>query len=108
MAQPLQPNLSSTGAAIFDNASADRALSLPQVTPFSVRRNGFAPKGASGSRAEQEPAIGLPEGPQSCSILPPHNVPGLYLSVVPVSSILIRDPLVSLSSSREASACVAS
>ena len=97
MAQPLQPNLSSTGAAIFDNASADRALSLPQVTPFNVNRKGFAPKGASGRRAERNQPIGRPEGPQSCSILPPHNVPGLYLSVVPVSSILIRDPLVSLS-----------
>ena len=41
--------------------------------------------------------MGRCDGPQSCSIDPPHNVPGLYLSVVPVSSILIRDPLVSLS-----------
>ena len=100
MAQPRHPNLSSNGAAILDNASADLALSLPHVTPFNVKRKGFAPKGASGSRADRNQPIGLPEGPQSCSILPPHNVPGLYLSVVPVSSILIRDPLVSLSSRR--------
>ena len=75
-------------------------MSLPQVTPFSVKRSGFAPKGASGKIAERNHPIGRLDGPQSCSISPPHNVPGLYLSVVPVSSILIRDPLVSLSRRR--------
>ena len=75
-------------------------MSLPQVTPFNVKRKGFAPKGASGSKADRNHPIGRPDGPQSSSIPPPHNVPGLYLSVVPVSSILIRDPLVSLSRRR--------
>ena len=74
------------------------------VMPVRVRSTGFFAKRQIGITTSRKYPIARAV-PQSCEMrLPPVTMPGLYLSVVPVSLISTFMPFVSLSSRRSSDA----
>jgi hypothetical protein len=80
-------------------ASTDRST-LSLVTPRSVSCTSFLANKHNGNTPSMKYPMPRPN-PQSCVVLPPTMMPGLYSKVVPVELISMCAPLVSLSIKRK-------